>query len=249
MIPELIMMKKLAITCLMFCFLPVNLAIAANNHEHHENEVKTIPAQYVNTENVLLPSISVKFELQTSTQNVDWFMDRKLNSIATFNGASQQGEMWSRNPNGDIEHSRIFLQDKKLVEYTNGELKTQNKLPQWNRLASIFDPKQIEKLNKTGEKVLFGKQAFVLEGALNGVPTIVWWMPEIQIPAYVQQGEGNMSSSLVMKEILTQTPSTWEWANPSMLETYTRLDASDLGDMEGDPFVKKLLELDGHHHH
>jgi hypothetical protein len=36
----------------------------------------------------------------------------------------------------------------------------------------------------------------------------------------------------------------YEWE----LYTFSKIDASDIGDMENDPFVKKLLEMDGHAH-
>jgi len=248
------MMRKIALLSSMICLFTMQLAIAANSHEHGKESNHSAQMQPLKTEQselanqVSLPSISVKYELQNSTQKMDWFMDRKPNSIATFNAQSQQGEVWSINTYGDIEHNRIFVQDKTIVDYTNGELKTMNKVPQWNQLASIYSPKQIAKLNKTGEKVLFGKSVTVHEGVMNGLPTIIWWLPEMQIPAYVQQGEGKARTSMLMIEMLSQTPITWSWVNPASLVNYARIDASDFGDMESDPFVKKLLELEGHHH-
>jgi hypothetical protein len=232
----------------------MQLAIAANDHDHEKEQNQPAQMQSIKAEQSeianqgSLPSISVKYELQNSIQKMDWFMDRKPKSIATFNAASQQGEVWSINTYGDIEHNRVFVQDKTIVDYTNGQLKTLNKVPQWNQLASIYSPKQIAKLNKTGEKILFGKSVTVHEGVLNGLPTVIWWMPEMQIPAYVQQGDGKARKSMMMVEMRTETPSTWSWVNPTALVNYARIDASDFGDMESDPFVKKLLELEGHHH-
>jgi hypothetical protein len=51
-----------------------------------------------------------------------------------------------------------------------------------------------------------------------------------------------------LKEIFTQTPSSWQWADQAILDNFSKIDASDIGDMESDPFVKKLLEMEGHHH-
>lgn len=247
-------MRKIASISSIACLFTVQLAVGANGHEHEKVQNQSAQMQSVKAEQSEianqgnLPSISVKYELKSSTQKMDWFMDRKPKSIATFNAASQQGEVWSINTYGDIEHNRVFVQDKTIVDYTNGQLKTLNKVPQWNQLASIYSPNQIAKLNKTGEKVLFGKSVTVHEGVLNGLPTIIWWLPEMQIPAYVQQGEGKTRTSMLMIEMLTQTPITWSWVNPTALVNYARIDASDFGDMESDPFVKKLLELEGHHH-
>lgn len=248
-------MIKIALLALTACLFTTQLAIGANSHEHENGAKQSAQKESVKTEEaeisnlVKLPDLSVKYELQSSTEKIDWFMDRKPKSIATYNAASQQGEVWSINTYGEIEHNRVFVQDKTIVDYTNGQLKTMNKLPKWNQLASIYDPKQIVKLNKTGEKVLFGKSVSVHEGKLNGVPTVIWWMPELQIPAYVQQGEGKTRTSMMMVEMNTQTPSNWNWANPAMLVNYARIDASDFGDLENDPFVKKLMESEGHDHH
>ncbi len=279
------MIKKLAISCLIACFLPVQITLAASNygdtkhaageyvqHDHASHE-KTDHVQAsskpmsqaikstTEAEKPLLPVFSARFELQSGVQsvdtnktgdaakNTDWLMDRKANNIATFNTASQQGEIWSRDQQGDISHSRLFVQDKKIIEYTNGELKTLNKVPNWQRLATIFDTKQIAKLNKTGEKGVLGQQAQLLEGKINGQQTVVWWLPSLQIPAYIQQGEGSAQTRMVLKELYQTTPTHWDWVNTALLSTYSTIDASDLGDMESDPFVKKIQNAEGHHHH
>ena len=33
------------------------------------------------------------------------------------------------------------------------------------------------------------------------------------------------------------------------IANYRQIDAADFGDMENDPFVKKLMAAEGHHHH
>ena len=279
------MIKKLVISCLIACFLPTQITLAANNYgdakhavgehgehahashekiDHAQASAKPLPLAVkpaAESEKPMLPVFSARFELQSGAQNVDtaktndavkntdWLMDRQANNIATFNTASQQGEIWSRDQQGDISHSRLFVQDKKIIEYTNGELKTLNKVPNWQRLATIFDTKQIAKLHKTGEKVVLGQQAQLLEGKINGQQTVVWWLPSLQIPAYVEQGEGSAQTRMVLKELFQTTPTHWDWVNTALLSSYSTIDASDLGDMESDPFVKKIQNAEGHHHH
>lgn len=237
-------MKAFLLHSLFICFLSINVSFAQSADEKDKTEIKASTYQSVDQ----LPSISVKYVVQNITQKNEWFMDRKINTIATFNGMNQQGEVWTRNQNGEIEYTRFFLKDKKLVEYTTGELKTRNIFPNWAKLASMYNPKDIELLKRVGKKDLFGRQVVVLEGEINKVQTVIWWIPELQIPAFVQQKQGNIDWSISLKEIFTQTPSSWQWANPATLDTFSKIDASDLGDMESDPFVKKLLEMEGHHH-
>jgi hypothetical protein len=171
-----------------------------------------------------------------------------MNVISTFNGDNQRGEIWTRDHRGDVEYTRVFMEDKKLVEYTTGELKTQNKLPDWNQLSSIFDPKVIESLKISGEKMHFGEKVLVLEGKINNVQTTIWWIPKLKIPSYVLEKQGNVDTSMTLKEIYNQTPITWKWLDTAAYDSFSRIDASDIGDMESDPFVKKLLEIDGHVH-
>jgi hypothetical protein len=242
------MKQYFLLKCALICFLSINVSLAHNAEEHNSAEVKKTAQLSMDQSSSDFPSIAVTYEVRTSNQKQDWFMDRKKNAISTYNGVNQQGELWTRNQDGEIEHTRLFMKDKKLVEYTTGELKTMNKFPNWGQLASVFSPKDMARLKITGEKMEFGKKVIVLEGEINKVKTLVWWIPELQIPAYVLQKQGNIDSSMLLKEIFTQTPSEWKWANQATLDTFSKIDASDIGDMENDPFVKKLLEMDGHAH-
>jgi hypothetical protein len=237
-------MKTFFLHCLFICFLSSNVSFAQSSNEKYKSELKASTYQSVDQ----LPSVSVKYVVQNKTQKQEWFMDRKINTIATFNGMNQQGEVWTRNQNGEIEYTRLFFKEKKLVEYTTGELKTQNIFPNWTKLASMFNPKDIELLKRVDKRNLFGKDVVVLEGEINKIQTVIWWIPELQIPAYVQQKQGNVDWSMSLKEIFTQTPSSWQWADQATLDNFSKIDASDIGDMESDPFVKKLLEMEGHHH-
>jgi hypothetical protein len=233
---------------LLICFLSITLPVNGNPQE----QTKTDSIQSIyhpsNQDTLGLPTLSARYEIRSASQNHEWFIDRKMNVISTFNGDNQRGEIWTRDHRGDVEYTRVFMEDKMLVEYTTGELKTQNKLPDWNQLSSIFDPKVIESLKISGEKMHFGEKVLVLEGKINNVQTTIWWIPKLKIPSYVLQKQGNVDTSMTLKEIYNQTPITWKWLDTATYDSFSRIDASDVGDMESDPFVKKLLEIDGHVH-
>lgn len=242
------MNKNFVLQLLLICFLSVTLPAKGNPQEITSNNSMRSTYQPTNQDTLGLPTLSVRYEVRNASQNQEWFMDRKINTISTFNGDNLRGEIWTRDHQGDIEYTRVFMEDKKLVEYTTGELKTQNKLPDWAQLASIFAPKIIASLKVSGEKIQFGEQVLVLEGKINNVETTIWWIPKLQIPSYVSQKQGTVDSSMTLKEIYKQTPTTWQWLDTATFDSFSRIDASDIGDMEGDPFVKKLLQLDGHDH-
>lgn len=233
---------------LLICFFCVNLPVNGNPLEKTNTDSMQSTYQLINQDTLGLPTLSVRYEVRNASQSQEWFMDRKINAISTFNGDNLRGEIWTRDHRGDIEYSRVFMEDKKLVEYSTGELKTQNKLPDWAQLASIFAPKIIASLKVSGEKIQFDEQVLVLEGKINNVETTIWWIPKLQIPSYVSQKQGTVDSSMTLKEIYKQTPTTWQWLDTATFDSFSRIDASDIGDMESDPFVKKLLQLDGHDH-
>lgn len=242
------MNKNFVQQLLLICFLSITLPVNGNPQEQTKTDSIQSIYQPSNQDTLGLPTLSARYQIRNASHNHEWFIDRKINVISTFDGDNQRGEIWTRDHHGDIEYTRVFMEDKKLVEYTTGELKTQNKLPDWNQLASIFDPKTIESLKVSGEKMHFGEQVLVLEGKINNVQTTIWWIPKLQIPSYVLQKQGNVDSSMTLKEIYNQTPITWKWLDTATYDSFSRIDASDVGDMESDPFVKKLLEMDGHVH-
>lgn len=200
--------------------------------------------QSVNSNESALPTLSVKYEIRNGIQKEEWFMDRKINVISTFNAHRQQGEIWTRDLHGDIEYTRVFMNDKKLVEYTTGELKTQNKFLDWNQLASIFAPNTISRFKVEGKKIQFSEDVLVLEGEINNIQTTIWWIPRLQIPSYVSQKQGKVDFSITLQKMYKETPESWKWASQAIFENFSKIDASDIGDMENDPFVKKLLEID-----
>jgi hypothetical protein len=233
---------------LLICFLSITLPVNGNPEEQIKAESTQSTYQPTIQDSLELPTLSARYEIRSASHNHEWFIDRKMNVISTFNGDNQRGEIWTRDHRGDVEYTRVFMEDKKLVEYTTGELKTQNKLPDWNQLSSIFDPKVIESLKISGEKMHFGEKVLVLEGKINNVQTTIWWIPKLKIPSYVLEKQGNVDTSMTLKEIYNQTPITWKWLDTAAYDSFSRIDASDIGDMESDPFVKKLLEIDGHVH-
>lgn len=232
------MNRKPIMMVLLACLIYVQTSIAANKwineQSHHHTDT---PAE-----------LAFHFEIDNTKQKVNWYMDRKSDAISTFNEHTQHAELWMRDAIGNIAHSQVFANDKKIIEYSHGELKTLNKIPHWDQLASIFAPAQIAQLQLTGTETHFGQTAQVYEGVLNGIQTKICWIPALQIPAYIEQGEGKHLSAIVLKEVFQSTPAHWMWANNANLDDYLRIDASDLGDMESDPFVQRVQALNGHQH-
>ena len=195
-----------------------------------------------------LPSQAARYQFQVGNRSSDWYLIRDARRIVIYDAASGQAKIWEKDARGEIEFSRVFAADRRVVEYAPGEVKARGPVPDWNALASIVAPSDLAKLRKVGERKVLGRNATILAGKAAGTKVQVWWLPQEGLPAMLQQGQGSKAVRLVLRELRPQPASEWNWAEPATLAAYTRLDAADLGDMEYDPFVRKVLHLDGHNH-
>lgn len=210
------------------------------------NQPPAVPAAAATT--TALPSLAARYQFQVGNRRSDWYLLRDANRIVIYDAASGQAKLWEKDAHGEIEFSRVFAADRRVVEYAPGEVKARGPVPDWNALASIVAPRDLASLRKVGERKVLGRNAIILTGKADGAKVQVWWLPQERLPAMVQQGQGSKAVRLVLRELRPQPASEWNWAEPATLAAYTRLDAADLGDMEYDPFVQKVLHQDGHSH-
>ncbi len=192
------------------------------------------------------PALAARYELRIGTHTTDWYLLRTATRIESFNAGSRQGEIWARAPNGVIDYRRVFVGDRKIIEYSAGELRARGAVPQWEKLFSLVDPAQVTGLRQTGERVVLGQHAQVLEGDLDGVPTRLWWLPEARLPARFERGASDYLLRLELTELHAAAPAQWPQLGDDRLVGFGRLDAADFGDLEEDPFVRKVLAQDGH---
>lgn len=108
-------------------------------------------------------------------------------------------------------------------------------------------------LEKKGESKIFNQPAVRYVGRLGNEQVEVIWLPLQALPARLVRIHGDDKYTLELKEI-RQTPDTsWPLADQEQIDAYEWIDGSDLGDMEYDPFVRKVLAMDagrssGHSH-
>lgn len=220
------------------------LAAPLHAHEPQQAPSAATPAAAASS----MPPLAARYQFQAGKHNSDWYLIRDANRIVIYDAANGQAKLWEKDARGEIEFSRIFTADRRLVEYAPGEIKARGPLPDWNALASIVSPRELAGLRKTGERTVLGRNAAVLTGNTAGGKLQVWWLARERLPAMVQHGQGDKAVRLVLRELRPQPAREWNWAAPETLASYARLDAADLGDMEYDPFVRKVLHLDGHSH-
>lgn len=195
-----------------------------------------------------LPALAARYELRVGDRGTDWYLTRNATRIETFNAGSRQAEIWERGAAGEIEYRRVFLDDSRIVEYSAGELKARRVRPNWGALASVIAPGRLAGLRKTAERTVLGRRAVVLEGRIDGVPARLWWLPGERLPALLEHGRGGTLVRLRLRELHAVPPASWPGMTETRLSGFGTIDAADLGDMEYDPFVRKVMRQDGHVH-
>lgn len=194
------------------------------------------------------PALAARYELRVGAHTTDWYLLRTATRIESFNAGSRQGEIWARAPNGAIDYRRVFVDDRKIIEYSAGELRARGAMPRWEKLFSLVDPALVTRLRQTGERVVLGQHAQVLEGDLDDAPMRLWWLPEARLPARFERGAGDQLLRLELIELHAAAPAQWPQLGDDQVVGFGRLDAADFGDLEADPFVRKVLAQDGHEH-
>lgn len=88
----------------------------------------------------------------------------------------------------------------------------------------------------------------VLEGRIDGAPARLWWLPGERLPALLEHGRGGTLVRLRLRELHAVPPASWPGMTETRLSGFGTIDAADFGDMEYDPFVRKVMRQDGHVH-
>jgi len=200
------------------------------------------------SQTVTAPALAARYELRVGHHTTDWYLIRTATRVETFNAGSRQGEIWERGANGAIEHRRIFVSERKIIEYSPGELRARGAVPQWSKLTSLVTPEGIASLRQTGEEMLLGQRCQLFEGMLDGASTRLWWLPEARLPARLERNGDTHPVRLHLRELNDYPPAGWPRLDDASLTGLSLIDAADLGDMESDPFVHKVMGQDGHAH-
>jgi hypothetical protein len=165
-----------------------------------------------------------------------WTFWRDSRRIALIKGSEE--EVWLREPSG-IRLQRLYHQDHKLVDYSAGELRTMQIDARWLPLGTLIDETLLQRLRKTGGKG--GLQRYI--GQLQGEQIELLWDSQQRLP--VQLSRRSAKGSTRFERLAVHAEAPMRWPAPSADRSdYDRIDAADFGDMEYDPFVRKVLAQD-----
>lgn len=244
-------MTKLGRNILVFAFLTFFLFLYT-----HTDQPQTQASQAsVPADGAFIPVaarfVETRQQPDVPASKSDWFFTRSDTRIET--AQKDYTEIWERDDRQEITLKRIFHGDRKLIEYTSGELRAQRRIKAWSVLAAMLDEKILSQLEKRGETTVLEQPAVKYAGQWGDERVEVVWLTRQAIPAKLVRRHAGGTYTLELKELRHTPDVSWPTVKREEIDAYEWLDGADLGDREYGPFVRKVLALDagrpgGHHH-
>lgn len=203
-----------------------------------------------------LPEVACRYEMAViphakskASSTKAWFFWRKSDMVQTLDADGDHGEIWQRTANGGIQYRKLYHADKTAVEYMPADMPTHNMNFDWSKLSSMLSQQELDSLKTVKKTRVLGRSAELRKGKTEGRAIEVLWLPDENLPARIitKDQTGRVELRLIAIESL---PSAHR--KPVDIEeiaNYRHIDAADFGDMENDPFVKKVMAFNGHHDH
>ncbi len=179
----------------------------------------------------------------------DWFFWRKPGLIQTQDASGDHGEIWEKTATGSVQYRKLYHADKTAVEYMPADMPTNNISFDWIKLSSMLSRQELDTLKPIKKTQVLGHSAELRKGKIGGQAIEVLWLPDENLPASIIRKDKTGRVELRLVEI---TPLLTAQRKPVDLEeiaNYRHIDAADFSDMENDPFVKKVMAAESHHHH
>jgi hypothetical protein len=203
-----------------------------------------------------LPELACRYEMHIVPQdksltatNKAWFFWRTANSVQTQDADGEYGEIWQRTPTGNIQYRKLYHSDKTAVEYMPADNTSNNLNFDWPKLSSMLSQQELDALKSVGESEILGRNAQRRTGKIDGQSIEVQWLVDEKLPASIIRKDDKRTVELRLVEITPLSTAQHKPVSVADIGNYRQIDAVDFGDMENDPFVKKVLAAEGHHNH
>jgi hypothetical protein len=212
-------------------------------------------ADSVSESNQQLMEVACRYEMKVishskskSPSNTAWFFWRKSGMIQTQDANGDYGEIWERTANGSIQYRKLYPADKTAIEYMPADMPANNLSFDWVKLSSMLSQQELDALTLIKKTHFLGFRADLRKGKADGQIIEVLWLPDENLPASIIKKDKTGSVELRLVEFEPLSASHRKPLDIEEIANYRHIDAADFGDMETDPFVKKLMAAEGHHH-
>lgn len=156
---------------------------------------------------------------------------------ALYNPARQIGEWWLLADAKRPRFHRLFGEQQRRIDYTTGDLRALGVNVNIASIESFAVAPLLGRL-KAGEPLAACPAVRHYSGEINGSHYEVYWHPELKLPLLLAINNGKQqrrwqASALISEAAVTQRFGQWQAYQPT--------DFADIGDMETDPFLAKLI--------
>lgn len=213
------------------------------------------PVTFAHLDTGNLPPVAAEFETEIHKRDGHahdslhrWRLLRQAERVEIHDSSANMSDIWSRTSNDLLFYERVFHEDRHVVEYSPVDLNVLGVERRWDKLVLAFDPEILRELG-TGRPAgtVAGYEGVRYKGTVDAVGYEVVWLPQIKLPALIRQtrDDGEVVTRLRTLHAMEQSP----WP-PTDTAQYRIVEYSDMGDLERDPFVMKVLnQIPGGHSH
>jgi len=208
-------------------------AVAGVTHAGDDAPARSIAARY--------ETVGVDANGRVTAKS-NWYLVRTHDRVET--AGEGRAEIWDRSERGDVSMRRLFRDERLILEYHAGDLRAMGMEREWRALGSVIDRNLLAKLARVRATRAAGGPVVVYRGGAGHDRIDVWWNEALGLPALVRwTGEaGKYTMQLV--EAHAAAPPGWPLASRWQADEFRVIDAADLGDLEHDPVVKRILRAD-----
>lgn len=171
-----------------------------------------------------------------------WTFQREADQVMLSKGSID--ELWHRDAGGQVRFERIFHDDRRVVDYSAGELAALNVATDWVSLSSLLGAPTLTALRVVSRRGSGAGERVVLAGRVGEDTFRVDWRPALQLPERMHRTErSGRTTELVLEHHAAIAPAGWQAPGTRSAE-YLRIDAADLGDMQYEAVARKSEALD-----
>ncbi|SJM89513.1 hypothetical protein [Crenothrix polyspora] len=204
----------------------------------------------------VLPELACRYEMHIVPQDKSqteihktWYFWRTANSVQTQDADGGHGEIWQRSTTGNIQYRKLYHNDKTAVEYMPADNASNNISFDWIKLSSMLSQQELDSLKYVKKSEIMGKRSELRTGKIDGQSLEVQWLVDEKLPASIIRKDGVRTVELRLLDIAPLLTTQYKPVSVADIGNYRQIDATDFGDMENDPFVKKLMAVEGQHTH
>ncbi len=176
-----------------------------------------------------------------------WYFWRDGGQVEIRDEPGHTGERWERDPSGKLFYTRLFHRDRALIEFAPTEFQVVGK--SWGRVSMLIEPDSLgTSLKMSGTERRAGQSLVRYRGNAAGQRIDLRWRADLGLPAEIRGDDAQKTTTvrLLRSWPLAQAPQSM--TDATTLAGYRMIDGADLGDMESDPFVTRVLGQGGYQH-